>query len=438
MICCDFIDASGKYEQDRNSMLRWCAFVVGVCLSASAVAHADASADQVQTSSDPEMEARFDLFRKTGDHARSSGRYNEAATAYKAALDIHLHPVIRGRLGLMLAKLGHLDKAAEELHEALEHGQGVTPQERREVTAAYDKAKALTTWVTVIISQTGAKITCDGEPWGREGFSSFWRFAMPGEHTLRATLDGYEEAVQTFTAKPGEEITVTLRLLPKPEIRPADQAERTIETLLQKKRRFPPQLHGSNIVGDPNYEQREDPNYGEPKEQKPEKKKTGPRFSVSGGVVTVFGVASWNPAVGGVVGVAVRPHENVSIGLEGRAAWLTTGVAGSSALTAMTAGGLLSACGHLRWFFGCGLGYVGTVNVSASSVTYKETKLSYVQPGAGLRLGAEFPFGSTFVARAGIDAMRLTYRIKIWVGNATLVDQPPMMFAGQVSGEWRF
>jgi hypothetical protein len=117
---------------------------------------------------------------------------------------------------------------------------------------------------------------------------------------------------------------------------------------------------------------------------------------------------------------------------------LTTGVAGQSAITAMTAGGVLSACGHLRWFFGCGLGYVGTVHVSTSSETFIEDSRSFIQPGVGARLGAELPIGSSFVARVGVDALRLQYRVKIWVGNVTLVDQPPMMFAGQVSGEWKF
>lgn len=409
-------------------MRRLAAFVVGVCLSASAVARAD-------TSTDAETEARFNLFRKTGDHARLTGRYEEAAIAYKEALKIHPHPVIRGRFGLVLVKLGHPDKAAEELHDAFEHGQGVTAQERREVGAAFDKAKAATTWVTVNVSQMGANVTCDGAPWNPNGFASFWAFAMPGEHTLRAKLDGYEEAVETFTAKPGDEITISLRLVPIVKLEPISEDE---PILRKKKRYFPPPFNSSNVWGSPDYEPKEDPNHGEPKETKPAPKKDGPRFSINGGVVTVFGVASWNPAVGGVVGVSVKPKEFFSLGLEGRAAWLTTPVAGREAISAMTAGGLLSACGHLKWFLGCGLGYVGTVNVSASKVTYQEEERAFVQPGFGARLGAELPIGSSFVARAGIDAMRLMYRVKIGIGNAVIVDQPPVMLGAQITGEWKF
>ena len=414
-------------------MVRSCAFVVGVCLSVASVARADSPADRAPL--DAAKQAEFNSFVAMGKRAQLVGRYEEAATAYSAALKILPHPVIAGRYGLVLVKLGHLDKAAEELHEAHERGQGVTLQERREVAAAYDKAKALTTWVNVNVSHMGAVVTCDGEPWNREGFSSFWRFAMPGEHTLRATLDGYKETVETFTAKPGNEITISLTLVPLAD---SKLPELPMATSPHETRTFPPYLRTSNIANDPNYDPREDPTYGEPKETKPVPKKDGPRFSVSGGVVTVFGVASWNPAVGGVVGVSVKPKEYFSFGLEGRAAWLTTGVAGRDAISAMTVGGLLSACGHLRWFFGCGLGYVGTVNVSASKVTYQEETHSFVQPGFGARFGAEFPIGSAVVVRAGIDAMRLMYRVKIGVGNVVIVDQPPAMFGAQVMGEWKF
>jgi hypothetical protein len=335
-------------------------------------------------------------------------------------------------------KLGQLDRAGEDLYEAVVHGQGVPTQERREVAAAYDKAKSLTTWVNVDISQAGANVTCDGIPWNRHGFSSFWRFAMPGEHTLRAKLDGYEEAVQTFTAKPGEEITVTLKLLPNPEIRPSDQTERTIETLLKKNRRFPPQLHGSNVWGRPDYDPKEDPDHGEPKETKPVQKNDGPRFSVNGGVVTVFGVASWNPAVGGVVGVSVKPKEFLSFGLEARAAWLTTQVVPESRINAMTAGGILSACGHLRWFFGCGLGYAGATNVDPSNKSYREKTLSFTQLGFGARAGVELRIGSAFIARGNVDILRLARGIQVAVGNQVVVDQPPVMVSAQINGGVEF
>ncbi len=420
-------------------MLRGVVFAVGVCLGASSVARADAPADQTQASLDALDAAKdieFVALVEKADRARAAERNVEAAKAYEVALGKHPDPVISGRYGLVLMKLGHIASAAQALHEAFEHGQRASAQERRDIAVAYDKAKASTTWVNVDVSHLGATIIYDGGPLGRDGSASFWMFAMPGEHTLRAQLDGYEDAIATFTGKPGEEITVTLRLLPNPQIIPLDQAERTLETLFRKKRRFPPPFHGSNIPGDPDYNQKEDPTY-EPKESKPKIKKTGPRFSVMGGVVTVFGVASWNPAVGGVVGVGLRPHENFSIGLEGRAAWLTTGVGGGQ-ISAMTVGGIVSACGHLRWFFGCAIGYVGTINVTPSEQSYEGKTLSFVNPGAGGRVGADIRVASSFVVRPSVEVLGLTSGTKLVANNKVIAEQPALLLAGQVFGGWEF
>lgn len=411
--------------------------VLGVCLSTTSVSRADIPASSTQVSERDKKESEFRLFVEMADRERFAGRNNEAAALYAKVLELQRDPVISGRLGLVLMKLGQLDRAGELLHVAVGHGQGVSLQERREVAAAYDKAKVLSTWVNVDISQAGATVTYDGEPQNRGGYSSFWMFSMPGEHTLRAKLDGYEEAVETFTAKAGEEITVTLRLLPKPEITPSDQTERTLETLLRKKRRFPPQLHGSNVAGDPDYEPKEDPSYGEPKETKPIEKKSGPRFSINGGVVTVFGVASWNPAVGGVVGVAVKPKDFLSLGIEGRAAWLTTRVA-DRAINAMTAGGLLSLCGHVKWFFACPLGHLGVIRTEGIESTFNVPPFNFVRPGGGGRLGVRFRPTEQLSLQATVEALALTYRTRIFVGKQMIVDQPATMIGTQITGEWEF
>jgi len=420
------VDIAETCEHDAVVMLRATAFVVGVCLCGSSVARADEPAGQTP---DAERQADFDLLVATGDRARAFGRYEEAARAYHLALEKLPHPVVSGRLGLVLMKLGQLDRAAEELHEAFERGQGVSLQERREVAAAYDKAKIATTKVGVMISQVGANVTCDGQTWNREGMSSFWRFVMPGEHTIRAKLDGYEEIVQTFTAKAGDEITITLKFVPRP-LPPLPQ----IKAPSSDVRKFPPILRTSNVAGDPNYDPKEDPFYGEPKPDKVQEKK-GVRFSVYAGVVTVFGVASWNPAVGPVVGVGLRPHEHISFGLEGRAAWLTTGVGGRQ-ISAMTAGGILSACGHLKWFFGCGIGQLGALNVRFSDATYVANSNTHFKPGVGGRVGAEVKLTTRFVLRSAFDVLALPESHRIRAGNVLVVDQPPLLIAGQVFGGW--
>jgi len=348
------------------------------------------------------------------------------------ALEKLPHPVVSGRLGLVLMKLGQLDRAAEELHEAFERGQGVSLQERREVAAAYDKAKIATTKVGVMISQVGANVTCDGQTWNREGMSSFWRFVMPGEHTIRAKLDGYEEIVQTFTAKAGDEITITLKFVPRPLPPPLPQ----IKAPSSDVRKFPPILRTSNVAGDPNYDPKEDPFYGEPKPDKVQEKK-GVRFSVYAGVVTVFGVASWNPAVGPVVGVGLRPHEHISFGLEGRAAWLTTGVGGRQ-ISAMSGSGIGAACGHFKFVFACGLASIGALNVAFSNNSYTGKSYTESRLGIGGRIGASFRLSHSLRMLASIDALKLSKGVLVVVGDEIVADVPPVFLGGQVSAGWEF
>lgn len=427
---------AAQSEQTRERMRHLATFALGVCLSVTRVAWADIPADSERSAEQAKKETEFRQLAEMAEKARLSKQYNDAALLYSKALELQRTPIALGRFGLVLMKLGQVAYAGELLHVAVEHGQGVSPKERREVTEAYDKAKSLTTWVNVDVSQAGARITYDGQTQNRGGYSAFWMFTMPGEHTLRAQLDGYQDAVVTFTGKPGEEITISLKLVPLadpmlPEL-PAPVA-----VTVPDNRVFPPMLRASNIAGDSNYDPREDPSYGEPKDPKPEKKKTGPRFSISGGVVTVFGVASWNPAVGGVVGVGLRPNDYFSIGLEGRAAWLTTGVA-DRPISAMTAGGILSACGHVKWFFGCGLGYIGTINIEFSDLVYTGKSYSLVQPGFGGRIGAEARLGSAALLRANVDVLGMARGIDLSVGNQIIASQAPVMIDAQISGGWEF
>jgi hypothetical protein len=225
-------------------------------------------------------------------------------------------------------------------------------------------------------------------------------------------------------------LTLVPRAIPKlPEL-PAP-----IATNPHKTRTFPPWLRSSNVWGAPDYSAKEDPTYGEPKETKPVPKKDGPRFSVTGGVVTVFGVASWNPAVGGVVGVAVKPKEFLSLGLEGRAAWLTTGVA-ERQISAMTAGGLLSVCGHVKWFFACPLGHLGVIRTEGVKATFNEPPFNFFRPGFGGRLGVRFQPMESLSLQATVEALALTNRTRIFIGNEMIVDQPATMIGAQITGGW--
>ena len=151
----------------------------------------------------------------------------------------------------------------------------------------------------------------------------------------------------------------------------------------------------------------------------------------------VLGVATWQPAIGAVAGVSLRPRDYLSLGVEGRAAWVTSGVA-DRPINAMTAGGIASVCGHYRWFYGCALGHLGVINIRFDRVSYKEDSFTFVTPGGGGRVGVTMPLSRGFVLGGSFDALFLCGRTKIVDGQTVIVDHPPVMLGASVAGGWEF
>ena len=370
-------------------------------------------------------EARFASYVFDGDQARAAGKLGTAARAYLAALEVHEDPVVAGRLGVLLVKLKKPQQAVDLLLAGMERAVDlVDTAEHQSFVEAYRVARSQVTWVTVMISHAGAKVTMDGEPKNEQGYSAFNIFELPGEHELRASLEGYEDAVVTFTAFKGKESKLQLTLkplgkllakretlrvmhapseLPKLEVPPDDESEKRV-------------VYGG-VDGGP----------------KPEK----PRISVEGGPLIVFGVATWAPAVGAVAGVRFRLKEYFSLGLEGRGAWLTSGIEGRQ-INAMTAGGIASGCLHWRWVYGCAVGHLGVINVEGEKSSYKTQSDTFVKPGFGGRVGANFHVGRGFVLGGSFDAMGLNRGVRVVAGQTELVNHPPVMLGAQIVGAWEF
>jgi hypothetical protein len=121
---------------------------------------------------------------------------------------------------------------------------------------------------------------------------------------MRAMLEGYEPAFAKITVAKGDKATrVSLTLKPLPD------PVREVDELLRRHSRAP-------------VESPEDPPKDEPQKREPisggvEGAPRGdkPRVMVGAGPVVVFGVASWQPAVGPVAGVTWRPKEYFSLGI---------------------------------------------------------------------------------------------------------------------------
>ncbi|MDI1447236.1 hypothetical protein [Polyangium sp. 6x1] len=347
--------------------------------------------------------------------------------AYAEAFKIKEDPLVGGRLGALLVELRNPIQAADLLLDAIERGQDVSSDERHTWLSAYDVARSQVCRVEVTVSEPHSRVTLDGLPKNREGHTGFILFVPPGEHELRAALNGFEDAVIDFTAIKGGTLRYTLALRPLPSFAPIDPPER-----LLRRRQFDP---ATSV---------EEPPDDEPPKQEPirggvigDEKKSGLRGSINAGPVVIFGVATWAPAVGAVVGGSLQVHEHVSLGLEGRAAWLTSGIGGEP-ITAMTAGGLVSACGHYRWFFGCALGHLGVIKVETSGASYKSASVVGVKPGGGGRLGARFSVTESLTIHTAADVLGLSSGVKVAVNGTVLAAQPPVMMGVEVGAGWSF
>lgn len=375
---------------------------------------------------DAAREAEYFGLVAIGDRERAAGHVPEAAIAYARALHIHKDPVVGGRLGVLLAQAEKYGQAADLLSIALKHAR-TTTAERETYFRAYELARKHGAWVDVIVSEEGAAVALDGEVRNPEGYSAFSIFVVTGAHRLTAVLEGFHDATVPITVRAGEDMRVRI------EMRPLfKRLERT------KQRNEPAPLASTNIFGDPNYNRKEDPTYEDPKMKPKDATESRPTHgSIFAGPLVVFGVASWMPAVGGVVGGAWKPNEYFSLGLEGRAAWLTVGIAGEP-ISAMTAGGLVSACGHLKWFFGCALGHAGAVRVDFSEGTFIAKSYTFAKLGGGGRVGAQIRLSRSLSLTGTIDALVLNSGIRVGLEGTVLVDQPPIMLGSQVAAGWEF
>ncbi len=409
----------------------WCLALLAIALPARAQQPAATTPPPPVPSKEAQDKARLAEMTSLialGDRERRSGRLAEATTAYSKAVQLGDNPLVGGRLGLLLVHFGDYVLGADYLLDALDRANNATPSERLQFLKGFDIARAQVCRVTVEVTEAHAKILLDGNVTQEDGANEFTMFVALGAHELRAQRKGFDDAHVNLLAEKGSALRVKLVLEPA-----AAPAEDVLQVILRppRKTRKPGQV--SHIID----QWGPDPSTRLASEEPKQDEKRGPRFSVNGGVVTVLGVASWNPAVGGVIGVGLRAHEYVSIGLEGRAAWLATDVA-DRPISAMTAGGVLSACGHLKWLYGCGLGYVGTVSVTFSSERFSGKSYADVVPGLGGRAGAEFRLASSFLIRGGIDVVGTSRGVRVFVGQQIVADQPPLLISMQVTGGWEF
>ncbi|MDC3985786.1 hypothetical protein [Polyangium jinanense] len=394
-------------------------------------------------------EIRFAEYASRGDNARAAGKIGEAVIAYSEALAIRSDPLIAGRLGVLLVKLGRYAQAADLLHTAVNRDWSATPAEREKFNGAYGIARDAVCMVDVQVSHAPETTTIDGKPWNRARMNAFFVFLPPGEHEIRATLTGYRDGRAVFTACKGGsmDVPVTLTPLPpEPSIEPIPAPKPLPEPAGIPR---PPGLPEVRLesLGDPSLgiagavavvdgkplPKQEDPYaYDDPPG---DGKKSGVRGSIGAGPVMVLGVASWAPAVGAVLSGRIRLHSYFSVDAQMRSAWSTANIGGEP-IHAMTAGALAGLCGHWRWAWVCAAGHIGFMKIDFQRDPFREASQVLFRPGFGGLAGIDIPLVGPLALRVAVDGLALSKATRIIVGQKVLVEQPAVMLAGTVSAVW--
>jgi len=177
------------------------------------------------TSSTPTNTADdFDTLVKRGDQARLKSDYITAIKAYRDALALRKDGLIEGRLGLLLFEARAFDVAAQHLQHAVEtSSNNVSDAEFARFSSAFRAAQKQVCCIDIEVDRRGTRLEVDGD-FIQEGKGEFWFFVVPGKHTLRVTLDGFEEEIREIDAPKGDQRL--LKFVMRPKAKPALEPEK--------------------------------------------------------------------------------------------------------------------------------------------------------------------------------------------------------------------
>ncbi|WP_437308980.1 PEGA domain-containing protein [Sorangium sp. So ce388] len=227
-----------------------CAFVTCVFLGSVAALEGAAGAREPQAISGPhEASTTVDALR-LARQARDAGRWVEAEAAYELALKAAdaawttdaVRAEIAAELGLCELALAMYRDAADHLAQSLRHRDALRSGLARRAEEGLKKAESRVVTFYLGVSPPDAQVFVDGKALGRPA-PTYELFLEPGNHTVRARLDGHTEVVSAFEGQAGKDSSLTLKLPRAPErgeaggggapgaagggpVRPADAAAR--------------------------------------------------------------------------------------------------------------------------------------------------------------------------------------------------------------------
>jgi enamine deaminase RidA (YjgF/YER057c/UK114 family) len=319
---------------------------------------------------------------RAGDRARAQGRWTEAVLAYVEALRLKDDPVVSGRLGLVLARLGENRRAANMLVRAVEDQAVLAPAERVEVLKAWESVRARVCRLTITVNQMGADVFVDGTLVDEASPGGIVLFVDPGEHKITAKLKGFHEASANVAAEKAGVATAALDLRP---LEPPASSSPTV----------PPNSSVSRSQGmATDVLKAEGPQEAMPK---PTATPQPWRIVVGAGPAVLWGLAP-SPVVGPSVSVSVR-WEAVSAGGAVRAMWsLPVGQEGP-VIGVGAYGATAHGCGHWGPAFGCALFQLAAIELGARTGASQGSTGMIIVPALGLSGGLEVPERSRIQAR---------------------------------------
>lgn len=401
-----------------------------------------ASADDVPSSSPSASSAtvraaRFAELARKGDKARAAGRLSEAVEAYSDALQIREDARIRGRLGLIALEGGAIAEAVQHLFLAFIDGHDIPPSERRQIVAAFERARPQVCRLDVTVSHLGAEVWIDGELEPASiGRNDFYAFVKPGRHEIRARLSGFKDAVVMIDApKGGRETVPLLELQPIPPPSPPPSSASSPPASASS---VPPSAPSMPVAASsppsrpaasssaPSTSAANSPN-----------SQMGPRWSVGAGGVLVLGAVSQLPASGFVVSVDREVARPVSVRLDARAAWSPFDIEGWP-IRGVTVGVLPALCVTRSLFFGCFLGHLGGIGHETNTIRTPPSSAWRFRGGVGTSAGIELHAWGPFRIRLTADVVILRDRTPLRSGTLNEIWSGPSVMGGfSLATVWR-
>ncbi|MDI1428795.1 hypothetical protein [Polyangium sorediatum] len=373
------------------------AWLVLVLLLVPRLARADdGPSSSPSTSSAAVRAARFAELSRKGDKARAAGRLSEAVEAYSDALQIRDDARIRGRLGLIALEGGAIAEAVQHLFLAFIDGHDIPPSERRQIVAAFERARPQVCRLDITVSHLGAEVWIDGELEPASiGRNDFYVFVKPGRHEIRARLSGFKDAVQTVDASKGGRETVPLLVL-EPIPPPSSSSSAPPSAPAMPAAAIPPSTTPSKS-----------PN---PRSPSPPPRRWTPFV----GTTVVYSALSPLPAMGLVASSEWPAGEVVSWRLDVRGAFSPRDE--STAVSGALIGVWPGVCGTVRWFSGCLLASGGALHRSRVAPRTPPFSEWYRFGGFGAGGIATVPLGPLKL-RIALDAVVLMDAYPLGIGG---------------------